>query len=260
MRIREILTETPDQLFEQYQEPIRFAVEKFRSTRAAIYRGSKTFGKETLIFRDPTRFETPRVSRNTMNYYTLWIENSPKWNQFPRRSRSFICATEDAIARAYGANYKVMIPVRDCSIGICPREDFWNSFNQTLGHGSGPDDLNRLLYSTMLDQNIIQKANGHVDPSNDTYEKLIANLKKIDPSKIHKTYYMPDVEKTIKTKGVIPTLDQIYDPGENGFELTTWREFKTTGNHEVWYSAPSVCMNPIDFKMLVDDKHPTWKF
>lgn len=70
---------------------------------------------------------TPRQSANTANYYTMWIDNSPLWKEFPKRSQSFIGSSSEFVAEGYG-DVALMIPFDNAKIGVCPRNDFWVSF------------------------------------------------------------------------------------------------------------------------------------
>lgn len=67
------------------------------------------------------------------NYYTLMMDNSPEWENFPKRSNSFVCATREARADAYaGRNGSyAMIPVDGALIGVAPAGDIWDSFPET---------------------------------------------------------------------------------------------------------------------------------
>jgi len=72
-------------------------------------------------------FNTPRRSANTTNYSTLIVDNSPEWQPYPRRSKSYICTTELHYAKGYGSAYRVY-PFDTANIGICTGSDFWYSF------------------------------------------------------------------------------------------------------------------------------------
>lgn len=86
-----------------------------------IYRGIKskipTIGKI-----DTSDFS--RVSANTYNYYTLWIDHHHDWNHYPKRSKGLVCTQSAHIARDYGSE-TIIIPSDKSQIGICPEEDIW---------------------------------------------------------------------------------------------------------------------------------------
>lgn len=88
-----------------------------------IFRGMKETKALGLI--DTNGFN--RVSKGgTPNYYTIWMDNDPKWSKFPKRSKSYICSS-GSYSRAYGSVH-LIVPEDSANIGICPRGDIWNSF------------------------------------------------------------------------------------------------------------------------------------
>jgi len=122
------------------------------------------------MFVDPTARTTERKSANTYNYYTLWMDNDPAWASFPKRSRSLICSTSLNIASSYkgqGGKPMVVIPVENCTIGVCSAADLWESFR--FGWLS---DLTYWLHKKFE----IQWPND--DNENMNYQELIRKLKR----------------------------------------------------------------------------------
>lgn len=79
-------------------------------------------------WRDEARFTDPakgqaRISRNTSNYYTLIIDNSPKWKRFPKRGKSIIATTGSAAYNVFAENKS--------KYGVCYSHDMWDSFRQS---------------------------------------------------------------------------------------------------------------------------------
>lgn len=72
---------------------------------------------------NPAKSSEPRVSRNTKNYYTIIIDNSPLWKQYPKRSESLICMSGNLQRMFY------MFPYDGVKIGVCPESDIWKSWN-----------------------------------------------------------------------------------------------------------------------------------
>lgn len=91
-----------------------------------IYRGTTTLEKNAAFFIQPSKFQ--RQSRNTSNHYTLLVDGSPEWKDYPKRSKSVICTSDEYYARHYGQAFRVF-PVDGSKIGICPSSDFWGSFD-----------------------------------------------------------------------------------------------------------------------------------
>ena len=233
-------------LLEKYKTAIDFAIEKFKKG-IAIYRGSrssKMYSNEKIIYSNPTLRVTDRKSSNTYNYYSLWMDNNPQWSSFPKRSKSLICSTDILTADSYGKP-KIVVPLINCTIGICPEHDLWYSFAK----------VNSLLkLSTWLyDHFTIQWRNQ--DNENLTYPELIQKLKDTRPDFTMDHWYK-DLEDLLKKYGnAEDVLDIILNPSENNFMLTTWSQFnkrpdENEDGFEVWLSAPCLLIDPYYFTNL----------
>jgi len=134
-----------------------------------IYRGL-TGLPSNYGYADPANSPMARISRNAEgNYYTLLMDNLPSWKGYPKRSKSFICSTDDMKASGYGDMYYVF-PVNGAKIGVCSSGDVFHSFPQL--HKYYPV----LSYFNMSCQDIF-KQYAHAEPQ--TYKELIEGLKKI---------------------------------------------------------------------------------
>ena len=131
-----------------------------------IFRGVST--KLRLMVGD-TSNGSPRQSKNTANYYTLWIDNSPEWEQFPKRSRSFICSTSLDYASDFGDTYLV-IPFDDAKIGVCPEHDIWFSFESKGSFGvESLENLNDIIdrvFKIFSELDIENYGNKRIDQTN----------------------------------------------------------------------------------------------
>lgn len=69
-----------------------------------------------------------RRSKNTLNYYTLWINNHSDWKEFPKRN--FIFTNSLDVASGYGSSSGTMIilPKNGSKIGVVPARDIWFVF------------------------------------------------------------------------------------------------------------------------------------
>lgn len=74
-----------------------------------------------------------RQSANTENYYTLFMDNLPSWNGYPKRSESLICTNYDKDSYAYG-NSHIIIPFDGTVIGVCETNDVWSSFSRVTAN------------------------------------------------------------------------------------------------------------------------------
>lgn len=121
-----------------------------------LYRGdvyiAKSTGPLSTGFAIVDTSATKRRSTNTSNFYTAILDNHPKRKQFPKRSRSFICSTD----QSYAANYahqdpNVIIPFDGVPIGAVNREDMWDTRINLFGRKSRIDMFNDLF------QDIVQR-------------------------------------------------------------------------------------------------------
>lgn len=251
MRIIDVDT-NEQELFNLHKDAIRFAVDRYNETNIAIYRGISTKEgiRNSIEFVDPTARSEPRKSANTHNYYTLWVDNSVRWLNYPKRSYSLICSTDSITAGIYGETY-VVIPIEDTPIGICPDEDFWYSFDKTIS-GHYPS-FSLGAFMDWLHVNFqLQKIN-----SPKTFSELNTALKKLDPEKL--TDNSPRLKALFAAKGTHEAMNYILSPSANDFRLTTWKQFNITSSQEVWLSAPSILIDKETFRRIAFGNHPVFE-
>ena len=243
MRLFEI--EETENLLEKYKDEVNFALDKCIQYNVSIFRGSYTYN-QVIQYTDPTSRSTSRVSAMDIgNYYTVWMDNDPKWSQFPKRGKSLICSSYPT--NFYG-NSKVVVPLIDTKIGVCPESDIWKSFKTVFSLGDFSDWLKETLFKNI-----------NHDPQNITYPQLINMLEDIDISELHLPYVFLNVFKKEMldapgTSGV-DMMNVVLDPIKNNFILTTWKELNHfNSTHEVWLSAPCLLINPTIFSQLVDER------
>jgi len=109
-----------EKLIHLYNEKVGIEPHKLPS----IYRGKKSKMEYGFV----KLKEFIRGSAYTLNYYTLIIDNSEYWNNYPDRSKSLVCTTSKTKAADYGSVYHV-IPLLDVKIGVTPESDIWDSFS-----------------------------------------------------------------------------------------------------------------------------------
>jgi hypothetical protein len=241
MRLHEIEARN----IKQIKTAMQFAVEKFRSNKVTIYKGSDNYGTEPGVFyRDPTAHAQPRISANTQNYTTLWVDGDLRWLGFPPRSRSLICTTDPATAGSYG-DIAVVIPLQDTKIGVCPKPDFWDSFSETMPSQNSIVDLN-----AFIEYKIRRQLGRKLDQKTLTRQQMLDILDELDTDGLDEETFVGYVER----HGWRGMMDVILDPGANGFSVTTWRQFSVTGNREVWLSAPCAMLRSDLFRSLAAGK------
>jgi hypothetical protein len=100
-----------------------------------IYRGDRNAGFKDQLdkhgFALVDTSATERQSQNTSNYYTVILDNMPGREDFPKRSRSFICSTNQERSLSYAsydpARLLRVIPFDGVKIGAVNRGDMWDT-------------------------------------------------------------------------------------------------------------------------------------
>ena len=223
-----------------------------------IYRGTNS--DYSVFVTDPSI--GTRVSANTENYYTLVIDNSPRWKQFPKRSKSVVCTTDKNYAGNYGEKY-IVFPINGSKIGVCSKEDFWESFPilrrrfSSLPIGTNLHSLNRVLSSLMN----LADSSGKTDIK--TFETLKKKFALIEDYLNNKKYLENDdinldfMEMTIDAlsyKGsIIDSVEGLLDPDLNNFKVVSVREFDVKGQHELWTDGKCLMIDRDLFTKHIED-------
>ena len=229
------------------------AYKNFIQYNRRIFRGVESASVNTL-FIDPSKHT--RISRNTKNFYTLIVDNSPRWDKYPKRSKSIICSSDEDGADGYGTLYLVF-PFDDANIGVCPRGDFWVSFRE----GFGNTDISFLndcidylgsLYSkhkdnildydnTMTYNELLSVFNIFDNNKNELKEKMDNNKSRM--YSYYKETLAPYLNSNVK---FIDFAEKILDPATNKFSTTTPKEYRVPSSREVWTDSPSVLIKLSD--------------
>lgn len=219
------------------KDSVRYNCQKSAKS-TPIYRHSDSF-KHNLGFGDSASAELPRVSRNTLNYYTLIIDNSKPWKSFPLRSYSFICTTSSVDSEAYHR----VIPFDGIKIGICPEPDIWVSFplfrdvsilNEIINNAA--DSLNLNSKKMENDYNYLLNA---LDKIGEDYKDKNNSPSWIKhaPSDVG-NFFRSFAKKSNKSLSNY-LVDFALDPNNNDFKL------KKAGNKipkgkEVWFAGKAI--------------------
>jgi len=185
-----------------------------------------------------------RKSRNTQNYYTLLMDNSARWKDYPKRSKSFICSSSFAFAAGFGDVYSVW-PYNGAKVGVAPARDLWQSFYDSL-HGNSLNGFNHTLGQMLKmsgasfnDTNVTSliKAMNTLDDKlrkgeidfNDMVRKLDIGMTWITNS-YKNNYHLYEV------------IDKILDPKTNGFKVVkVGQKYEDGGDsRECWTDSPCI--------------------
>ena len=230
-----------------------------------VYRGMMIDGsKETFHLSKPSQFE--RTSANTSNEYTVLIDNSSAWNDYPKRSRSLICGNMKNLSYAEGfGRLGMILPFNGAKFGVCPAKDFWMGFKETfLKYGLDTlDDFNYTL------RDLFKKVDIELDRRNKDYDKLVAALeagedwlRDNDGMDVY-SYSDSQIKNLFKTvmdgsEYIVDFLHRILDPKKNNFELSDYLGLKKYQDikREVWTDSDCI----IVFDDHYSTKSPTKYF
>ena len=239
MRLVEIEDNT--NLLEKYKDEVNFALDKYNQG-IVIYRGSGTYSQD-IIYKDPTTLSTDRKSANAWNYYTLWLSNNPQWAAYPKRNRSLICSTSYDKAASY-ENPVVIVPLINCKIGVCPAGDIWDSF-KLVGN------LHMFMKYVWF---LFWKHDKHRFDGF-SYQEMMQKLHEMTPEKFGKFGFDKFDNLMVKfNNNAEAMLQNVFDPVDNNFTLTSWKQFNILGDREVWLSAPCLLIKPEIFNRLAEDR------
>jgi len=193
-----------------------------------------------------------RRSANTSNEYTLCIDNSSRWKNYPRRGRSLICSTSLLYAINYG-HLNIVLPINGSSIGICSDDDFWYSFPyiEKVLHIRDMDSFNSEF------RDLLRWGTGN--RTNDkNWAQLRSAMKEFDKKFENYNYDWDNVFSEIYSginytksasawddawKGSLQkTINDIIDPVNNEFKLVNIGD-QFDDDCEAWFSGKSLVIN-----------------
>ena len=193
-----------------------------------IYRGvQNSYGKYGYI--KPT---TERYSANTLNFYTLIINNHPIWKQYPKRQ--IIASTDQGDAMGYGYLYLVL-PVNGAKIGICRNPDMWDSLTYK---GRWADNINDQLYEMLefyFNEILEELMPSKIDTAFNTFKKITSEITQDSKFTWHKNNIIYDNFFGSNYKNLYDFMAQeVFSPIKNKFRLQTIKNFSIFEQSEVW--------------------------
>jgi hypothetical protein len=168
-------------------------IEAVKAGSRQIWRG--TYNNAPILIGD-SNLGSPRKSANTYNYYTLFMDNSPQWSEFPKRSRSFICSTSSSTSNGFGDLF-IVLPYDDAHVGVTPRYDLWQAFVDGDVSTSSLDKEMTILNSLMVNEFRLT----HKDDMRknfkkpNTYEELVRILESLTLDRIKEVAEFGEIMK-----------------------------------------------------------------
>lgn len=214
----------------------------YADRKTYIYRGIRSVGGPYL-YTDPTK-GPPRVSANTLNFYTLWIDNDPTWKDFPKRSRSLICSNDFQGASGYGRVFLVF-PYDNAKIGVCPSHDMWWSFMKS--EVEDLDDFNSAI--AWIIERLGLATYHEMKSLSFTYKAFLDLIKQVG-KRYMDAYADVGIQKRrwlYSARTFEENIRRVLDPKANKFKVVN-PGVKLPDQREVWVgNAPSIL---IDFDVI----------
>jgi len=220
-----------------------------------IVRSNREAEKYIYYLIDPKKSKEKRRSRNTSNYYTLIMDNSPSWKEYPKRSESVICSINASCGKNSPHIFRVF-PKNGSKIGVCNDSDLWKSF-RNLSYALSMNEINDVLNGLANIGMNTKKPSGRRKLLK-KYDKDLSILKKafkeFDKWYLSKKYKFEELVKEFNIlwdgDWLIKTFERILigyngdlykhmvdklDPGNNNFNLISTSNLKIGGgNKEAW--------------------------
>ncbi len=214
---------------------------KFTSTGNALWRGHTSLSTDDMFgYVDPKKGRA-RKSAHTTNYYTMWIDNSPKWKAYPKRSRSLVCGNWRTAAYGPVNQRFIILPEDNANIGVCDADDFWYSFQKTSPFRGDLSDFNDSfwnMYQTMFKKEL---------SGNLSWNELQAAIHRIDDNTDmldDKSYNTLEVAMKKSNKTLWEIFDETFDPQGNDFQLIkSTDKIPQDGDRECWTDGKSLMLN-----------------
>jgi hypothetical protein len=178
-----------------------------------------------------------QYSENVQYYYTYFVNNSEKWNKFPKRGFSLKCTQNENHARIFGNLYYV-IPFDNIIFGVCPKLEFIRSFEYLYSRNFDAINFNDLLKNFYFD--IFKES-----IKDDTIENFKISLSKFDDintvkNKIKRidSFFMKELYSNYslykKESFFEFIIETIFNPNR-GFKVIQWNEnTKLPSKNELW--------------------------
>jgi predicted kinase len=210
-----------------------------------LYRGLKSDMPAIIV--DATK--SRRFISSTMNEY---LSTSPEWVDYPSRNQSIICTTSRLETTQYGLTYAVF-PLDDPTIAVCPRDDFWFSFDNR--GVENVDAFNKYFEMILDDIAIIPLHDGKLDIYGFSLNDLIEYIEELkfkytigdDNFKQNYVKSLPELTNIIKlfypalkyNEPLPPQIERLLSPNKNGFALKKQKDIRDT-EVECWFEGQAV--------------------
>jgi len=213
---------------------------------------------------DPTQVN--RKSLMNKNFYTLIMDNSKKWEKYPKRSKSLICS----LGYKYwsGVFYRV-IPFDNSKWGLCNRQDIWSDFIESkIKYEISVERIPNLIdyvYSKLKTRKFDLNDENWTKfkTQMNCFQKEVKRLKPVDllfVKSLIKDTFGTSICDNIENENLLNILDDYFDPKENNIQLLDYKELINVeekkarfdhGGRECWTDSTCLLV-PIN---ILDEKY-----
>jgi hypothetical protein len=210
-------------------------------SKTPIWRGEmrqdSILGKNGVAIVDTTKSE--RKSQNTSNWYTLIIDNHPRYKEYPKRSQSLICTNDIETAKRYGTPMAI-IPFNNAKIVIVNDPDIWYKII-VMGN-------ERMMIENANDYFDILRKFGLSDTNWQSFIDFDKRLKTDEN-------FRDSVKDSVEGKPIESLLDDFVNKvrkmyGDLGFKLLTPKQYEKRRETEIWIGGEVVCLSESIFESL----------
>ncbi|WP_407308174.1 hypothetical protein [Acinetobacter sp.] len=228
---------------------------KYLNGGTYFFRGIKGEHSKTIKYANTAEGEPRKSIGGMANYYTLWMSYNPKWEDKPRRERSFIVSTSQVDAISWGKLHYV-IPSDTSKIGAVGANDIWNKrVTPELRLGAFTNQTRNLF-------RMIGSGKEFSQEEFDTYAELASAMKSVsmdeivDVLKEHGYMFDNEFEKYMhkmfldnKAKNLFEVWEIVFDPKHFDFMKTD----HIHGEGEFWIDGEALYI-PFDKTMPDEDR------
>lgn len=209
-----------------------------------IWRGFSSLTNTNFhaFYVDPSTSE--RRSQNTLNYYTLLMDNSPFMKGWPKRSRSLICSTSSSTASGYGQPF-ALFPYNGTRLAWCHSYDIWETRVDIFEDDYRFPQMNRMFAQLGIPDDSFESMEKYTHtPEFGTKLNEVTGMNTTDPN----------AENYTDPYNFISYVQAQMRPSKTGFQLFTMRQHEVHsslgGTHEIWFSAPCIALSPLQLRVV----------
>lgn len=227
------------------------SIESWKNEQGFISRISDSAYNTKIGFFDSSKLP-PRKSLNTLNYYTLIINNDPSWSSYPKRQ---VIGTS-GYSTSSSEDVYVIFPYDRVKVGVCSSDDMWSSFEliNKRSKGEMADSFNEFLNKLLNEpyasgSKKFDSGLGELKSACKKFDKWFAKMNNewqewLNSFTIGSSFFIKNNIWFIKDlyKGdLYKSLLSVYNP--KGFKLFNSVAGLPKTDHEVWFDGPAVYIN-----------------